>query len=72
MKKPPVFITDIKSYHKLLFSCKDLRPRNFRQRKDGPLKFFGNLHGDAFLLLIFIKWENYCNVLLTDKYKMPY
>ena len=72
MKKPPVFIRDIKSCHKLLFSCKDLRPRNFWQRKNGPLKFFENLRGDAFLLLIFIKWKNYCNVLFTDTYKLPY
>ena len=44
MKKLPVFTTEIKSSHKLLFSCKDLRSRSFCQKNDSPLKFLANLH----------------------------
>ena len=72
MKKPPVFITDIESSHKLLLSGKDLTSRNFWERNDGLLNFFLNLHGVAFLLLIFNDWKNYWDVLFTDTYKMPY
>ena len=71
MKKPPIFKTDIKSSHKLLLSCKDLRSINFWQRNEDHLKFLGNLYGNAFLLFIFINWKNYWNFLSTDSYKMP-
>ena len=53
MKKPPFFITEIKSSHKLLLSGEDLTCRNFWEKNDGPLNFFVNLHGKAFLLFIF-------------------
>ena len=36
-------MTDIKSSHKLLLSCKNLRSRNLRQSSDGHLKLLGNL-----------------------------
>ena len=53
MKKPPVFMIDIKSSYKLLLSYKDLRSRNFWQWKDGPLNIFINLYGNAFPLHCF-------------------
>ena len=70
MKKPPVFMIDIKSSYKLLLSHKHLRYRNFWQWNDGCFKFFWNLHGNAFLLFIFIKWKNYCNFPFTGTCKM--
>ena len=66
MKKPSVFITDIKSSYKFLLSHKDLRSRNFWQWNDGTVKILGNLHGNAFSLFILIKWKIYCNVPFND------
>ena len=40
MKKPDVFITDIKSSFKFLLFDKDLRSRNVSLRNDGPLNNF--------------------------------
>ena len=70
LKKPPAFITDLKSSYKLLLSHKDLRSRKFWQWNDGPLKFFWILHGNTFSLFIFIKWKNCCNLPFNDTYKM--
>ena len=70
MKRPPVFIIDIKSSYKLLLSRKDLRSRNFWQWNDGPLNIFKNLYGNEFSLFLFIKQKNHCNVPFNDTYKM--
>ena len=60
MKKLPDFITEIKSSHKLLLPCKDLRSRSFWQRSDGPLKFLGNLQGKDILCAI-------CGKIMVDE-----
>ena len=70
MKRPPVFMIDIKSSYKLLLSRKDLRSRNFWQWNDGPLNIFKNLYRNAFSLFVFIKRKNHCNVPFNDTYKM--
>ena len=51
MKRPSVFMIDIKSSYKLLLSHKDLRSRNIWQWNDG-LK---NLYGNTSSLFVFIK-----------------
>ena len=53
MEKPPAFMTDTKSSHKLLLPYKNLRSRNLWQRSDGPIKILGKLHGRDFLPVIF-------------------
>ena len=42
VKKPPVFITNIKNAHNLLHFYKDWKSRNFWQWNNGPLKFCEN------------------------------
>ena len=58
MKNPLVFITEIQSSHKLLFSCKHLRSRNFWERSYSPLKLLGNLNGKIILSVISGKFTN--------------
>ena len=70
MKKPPVFMIDIKSSYKLLLSYKDLRSKNFWQWKDGPLNIFINLYRNAFSLFVFIKQKSHCKVSFNDTNKM--
>ena len=70
MKRPPVFMIDIKSWFKLLLSDKYLRSRNFWQWNDDPLNIFKNLFGNAFSLLVFIKRKIHCSVPFNDTYKM--
>ena len=53
MKKPPAFMTDIISSHKLLLLCKNLKSRNLWQRSDGPINILEKLHGGEFLPVIF-------------------
>ena len=66
MKRPPIFIIDIKISYKLLLSQKDLRSRNFWQWNDGPLNIFKNLHGNAFPLFVFIKRKYHSIVPFND------
>ena len=50
MKKPGVFITDIKSFYKFLLFDKELRSRNFSLRNDGPLNNFRNLEWEGYFI----------------------
>ena len=70
MKRPPIFINDIKSLYKLILSHKDLRSRNFWQWNDGPLNIFKNLYGNASSLFVLIKRKSHCNVSFNETYKM--
>ena len=62
MKRPPVFMIDVKSSYKLLLSHIDLTSRNFWRWNGGPLNIFKNLYRNAFSLFVFIKRKNHCNV----------
>ena len=70
MKRPPVFMTDIKSSYKLLLSHKDLRSRNIWQWNDGLLNIFKNWYGNAFPLFVCNKRKTRYNVLFNDTYKI--
>ena len=52
MKKPTIFITNIKSTHNFLHFHKDLRSRNFWQWNDGPFRILWKLHRNLFSLQI--------------------
>ena len=70
-KKITFFLkTDVKSSYNLLRSHKNLRSKNFSLRNDCLLKYFVHFHGNAFSLVIFTKWKNYCNSSFKDAYKM--
>ena len=70
-KKITFFLkTDVKSSYNLLRSHKNLRSKNFSLRNDCLLKYFVHFHGNAFSLVIFTKWKNYCNSSFKDTYKM--
>ena len=55
MKRPPVYMINIKSSYRLLLSHKDLRSRNLWQWNSGPLNIFKNLYGNELSLFVFIK-----------------
>ena len=56
-KKPPVFITNTKTFQNFLDFYKDLRSRNFWQWNDSPLKTLWKFHGNAFSLQISAKFR---------------
>ena len=58
------FLWSISKVYKLLLSDKDLRSRNIWQWNEGLLNISKNFYGNAFLLFVFIKQKNPCNVPL--------
>ena len=74
MKKPPTFITVIKSSYINYYSLTKIWDLEFFfQWNDGLLKIFWILLGKAFSsLFIFIKFKNCCNLPFNDTYKMYY
>ena len=59
MKKPLVFITNIKSSHNLLHFHRDLWSKNIWQWNDSPLKNSWKLQGNEFFLQISAKFRKF-------------
>ena len=64
LKRPPIFMINMKSWYKLLLSCRDLRSRNFWQWSNGPSK---NLYANAFFISLDEKIIAVCHLMIHIK-----